>query len=200
MILLAEHKISTSIPQSPLSQDANSINRQSPVLIRSLPVFSDSHSPSDLAVRLLSWVPGRPMSSVKLLPMEALAGAGRFLGRMDNILDRLNPLDPNVYGNVESLLEGRLDASLCTAANRYHQWDGKNTADLRIFVQHIGDEKRRNLVVSVLDAFQRELLESGASAQFRTGVNHGDFNDANIMVDQDFSLTGVIDFGDSTKR
>jgi len=31
-------------------------------------------------------------------------------------------------------------------------------------------------------------------------MNHGDFNDANILVDEDFHVSGVIDFGDSVER
>ena len=93
-----------------------------------------------------------------------------------------------------------LDDSLLIPAQRYHQWDGKNTADLRKFVDYIEDEKRRSLVLSVLDAFQTEILDSGAAKNFRVGVIHGDYNDANILVDDKLKVSAVIDFGDAIER
>ena len=75
------------------------------------------------------------------------------------------------------------------------------TADLRKFVHCIHNDKRRSLVESVLDAFQTELVESGIAAEhFRKSINHGDFNDANILIDHDLNVCGVLDFGDSTER
>jgi len=93
-----------------------------------------------------------------------------------------------------------LDESLLIPARKYHQWDGKNTCDLRRFVRYIGSARRRELVVSVIDAFQREILDSGVSKRFRTGILHGDFNDANIIVDDRINIVGCIDVGDSVER
>jgi len=95
--------------------------------------------------------------------------------------------------------EVELDSSLLEPARRFHQWDGKNTSHLRGFTRYITDQRRRDLVLSVLDAFQKELLDSGDNTQMRVGVNHGDYNDANIMVDDEFRVSGVIDFGDSVE-
>lgn len=84
------------------------------------------------------------------------------------------------------------DASLLIPARRFHQWDGKNTAGLADFVHCIQDEKRRGLVKSILEAFQTEIIDSGAASQFRKGINHGDFNDANILLDNDLNGKSVI--------
>jgi Ser/Thr protein kinase RdoA (MazF antagonist) len=96
--------------------------------------------------------------------------------------------------------ESGLDLSLLDAARRFHQWDGKNTSDLRPFCKYIDDEKRRALVLSIIDAFQQEIIDSNDATEFRIGVIHGDFNDANILLNDDLTANGVIDFGDSVER
>lgn len=149
-----------------------------PVHLQALSVVSKEHSPCDLVVRLLTWIEGSTMCSLNVLPLECLADAGRFLGRVDRALDEL--VDP--------------------AADRFHAWDGKNTVEIRPFVEHITDERRRNMVTSVLDAFQREILDSGDAQKLRTGIIQGDFNDANVLMDSDFHVCGIIDFGDSVSR
>ena len=93
-----------------------------------------------------------------------------------------------------------LDASLLIPARRYHQWDGKNTSDLRRFTDYIADSRRRDLVLSIIDAFESEIVATRAADKFRIGIIHGDFNDANILVDDQLSISGVIDFGDSVER
>jgi Ser/Thr protein kinase RdoA (MazF antagonist) len=264
--LCRENGLSTSVPQRPKS------NTKSPVVVVSLPVISSQHSPCRLVVRLLSWTEGKPMSSIKLLPLEAIADAGRVLGRLDKVLDNFNenaisgalskvrssaallgrrssmatsshqfpppverglsrmqseaipsssswivPPKPELsYVKSESQAtaldklraeiglrnpEDLLDKSLMVPARRYHEWDIKNTADLVKFVDYIDDEKRRSLVLSIIDSFKREMINSGVSRQFRQGVIHNDFNDANILVDiETMQVSGFIDFGDALER
>jgi Ser/Thr protein kinase RdoA (MazF antagonist) len=67
-------------------------------------------------------------------------------------------------------------------------------------VNAIDNEKRRAMVESVIDAFEERIIRTGLSQQFRKGILHGDYNDANILIDQDFNVSGVIDFGDSVER
>jgi Ser/Thr protein kinase RdoA (MazF antagonist) len=172
---LNKNGITTSIPESPIEKDL-----PIPAAIRSLPVASSEHSTRELVVRLLGWVDGTPMSSAKILPLEALADAGRFLGRMSQ---KLRDLDTDVLA----------------AAKRFHQWDGKHTMGLKNFVRHIPDPRRQALVESVLAAFQRDILDSKVCDTFQKSIIHGDFNDANILVDSNFFVSGVIDFGDSVE-
>ena len=56
------------------------------------------------------------------------------------------------------------------------------------------------MILSIIDAFEQSIVNSGDSAEFRVGVNHGDFNDANILLKDDLTAMGVIDFGDSVER
>jgi Ser/Thr protein kinase RdoA (MazF antagonist) len=155
------------------------------VALHSLPVLSPDHSPRILAAQLLTWIEGSPMSDVPSLPIETLAEAGVFLGKLDHILDGMG---------------GSNGEGLPAAAKRYHAWDGKNFADVRNFTNCIDDPKKRSMVESIITAFEREILPD--ASQFRKGLIHGDFNDANILLTgkSDLEVSGVIDFGDSIER
>lgn len=49
-----------------------------PLTVQKLPVIKSDYSPCDLVCRLLTWVHGRTMSTVKILPLASLADAGRY--------------------------------------------------------------------------------------------------------------------------
>lgn len=121
------------------------------------------------------------MDSVEMLPLEALADAGRFLGRLSQSLSNLNTAE-------------------LAAARRYHQWDGKNTLDVMDFVQYVDDPSKRSMVESVIEAFQKDLIDSKAADSLPLSLIHADFNDANILLDGSCRVSGVIDFGDSVER
>jgi Ser/Thr protein kinase RdoA (MazF antagonist) len=171
---LSNNGVSTSDPQP--SNDGGL-----PLATSDLPVVSEAHSPCPLIVKLLTWVPGRTMSSLKALPIECLLDAGKYLGKMHVALDKMDP-------------------SKHPASQRFHAWDGKNTAHVRDWVSAIDTPKRRSMVESVIGTFETDILKSGVGDKFRKGINQGDFNDANILVDEDFQVSGAIDFGDSTER
>jgi len=152
------------------------------VSIHEFPVVSALHSPAKLALSLLVWVDGSTMASAPILPIETLADAGRYLGNVCVALDDLASSNPAAR----------------KAAERYHAWDGKNTLDVGKFLHCIQNEKRRDLVQSVLNAFRTDLLDSGDVPSLREGILMADFNDANIILDLDKNVSGVIDFGDTT--
>lgn len=153
------------------------------VSVHSLPVTSSEHSPAPLAIQLLEWVEGSTMADSPSLPIETLVEAGKYLGKVRIALDELT--ETNKVARA--------------TADRYHAWDGKNTLDLQGFLPCIVDEKRRSLVQSVLDAFRQNLVD-GDTPNFQMGILQGDFNDANIILDQGGKVSGVIDFGDTTLR
>jgi Ser/Thr protein kinase RdoA (MazF antagonist) len=173
MNVLHENQICTTVPVPSMRRS------HSTVTMCSLPVRSTAHSPALLAVRLYTWVHGRPMSTIPYLPLESLIDAGQMLGRMDLALD---PLSSTSFA----------------AGRRYHQWDGKNTLDLRKFTSYISNPQRRSMVESILAAFEER--RSMMASSFRTGVIMGDYNDANIIVNENLQFAGVIDFGDSVER
>ena len=171
--------ISTNKPQTPTTMDASS--KTTPVAVVSLPVHSQEDSPTPLVLRLLGWVDGRPMSDYKMLPIECLADAGRFLGRLGVAITSL----PN--------------SDQLEAAKRYHQWDGKNTADLKDFVKYVTNDHRRAIVESVIETFQKDIIDSRVCETFEKSLIHADFNDANFLLDDNCCVSGVIDFGDSVE-
>jgi len=149
------------------------------VALHEFPVSSTAYySSCVLAMQVFSWVEGTTMSSARALPIETIAKAGVFLGRLCGVLDDLPQPIPQ-------------------AAHRYHAWNTMHTANLRSFISWIQDDHRRSMVESIIHAFENEILPN--AHKFCTGVIHGDFNDANILLDDgNLNVVGVIDFGDST--
>ena len=176
---LSEKQVKTSVPVPPVCGGGSVVS------LHDLPVVSAAHSPSKLVLRLLSWVPGVPMSSVPSLTAETLAEAGVYLGKLRSALDELSATHK----------------SAVQASKRYHAWDGQNTLDLHNFTKYIADDDRRALVTSVLDAFRDTFGSSTGKAKvdFPMGISQGDFNDANIIMNEG-KVSGVIDFGDSVYR
>ncbi len=154
------------------------------VSIHEFPVTSQVDSPKKLALSLLTWVEGKTMSSSPMLPLETLADAGRYLGNVCVALDDLSSTNEDAR----------------RAADRYHAWDGKNILDIEKFLYCIQNDQRRDLVKSVLSSFKTDLIESGDVPSLRVSILQGDFNDANILLDDEKNVTGVIDFGDTTLR
>jgi hypothetical protein len=210
---LRRNDIPTSVPIPPITeqQEVSHQENRSPVSIHELPVLAPQYSPCKLVVRLMQWVSGRPMNTVKHLPLEALVIAGKVLGKIDRSFDEFMGTSSSTAQDQNSpkeqtpeasqqILEHLHDPSIWKAARRFHQWDGKHTCELRKYVNAIDNEKRRAMVESVIDAFEERIIRTGLSQQFRKGILHGDYNDANILIDQDFNVSGVIDFGDSVER
>jgi hypothetical protein len=70
-----------------------------------------------------------------------LADAGRQWKEQQEGSDRFIRLFRTV-GTETTSQRGSLDGSLLGAARRFHQWDGKNTAELGKFTHCIVDAKR----------------------------------------------------------
>lgn len=169
-----QYDVRTSFP---LSVGSSGTGRS----VHSFPVVSESHSPTLLVIQLLEWVEGQTMSSVSNLSLETLADAGQYLGKVCLALDDLTSQDDVAR----------------KAADRYHLWDGKNTLHLEKFVHSVTNDRRRRLVNSVLETFRSELVDNPDKPNFRKGIMHADYNDANIILDGN-KVCGVIDFNDST--
>lgn len=135
------------------------------VCIRELSVISAAHGPQQLVVRLQSWVHGTPLCDVRWFPIETLLDAGACLGRICGAFDDL------AASNPDTLQESK----------RYFAWDGRNLLDAKPFIVHIDDVDRRKLVTSVLDEFQKTMIEEKEGEKLRMGINHGDFNDGNLV-------------------
>jgi Ser/Thr protein kinase RdoA (MazF antagonist) len=175
-----KYYIKSSVPIPVVSKD---LSDHSYITTYSFPVISSQYSPCRLAMRLLHWVQGDPMSSCIPMSIETLSQAGVYLGNLCHALDDLT----------------RENHLAVQSSTRYHAWDGKNTLDLEKFTDCIQDPQRRSLVTSVIEAFRKEI-GTETQQQFRCGILHGDFNDANIILNDKGRVDGVIDFGDSTNR
>ncbi|EKU23442.1 aminotransferase class-iii, partial [Nannochloropsis gaditana CCMP526] len=204
-------------PPRPSSTPASTEKAMAPAsshtVFHTLPVRAGPATP--LAVRLFHWVEGTPLVDVPFPPLPppsspppaslppslppqaaALLAAGRYLSRIEQALTGFDH----------------------PGSHRRHMWDVRHFASLRPWTRYLPEEGgKRALVVSVLEAFVREVVpvaegggeglrmdssqagEERAVAGFREGVIMGDWNDANIIVAPraPSQVRGLIDLGDA---
>lgn len=127
-------------------------------------------------VRLLSYLPGRPIAGTSCPP--ALRNElGKCLARIGRCLSDFS--------------HPHADHALL--------WDIKNAASLRQLVEHIAESDRRSLVDRYLEDFQCRV--SPELMALRCQVIYNDLNPGNVLVDssQAQRVTGIIDFGDMVR-
>jgi 4-aminobutyrate aminotransferase-like enzyme/Ser/Thr protein kinase RdoA (MazF antagonist) len=128
-------------------------------------------------VRLLTWIPGEPLGSLKPRPPAVLEDLGSRLGQVSRALEGFDH----------------------PAARREFHWDlSSAVATITAYSPLIGDDTLRGLVERVAGyVFHRD---GEALRQVRRSVVHGDANDYNVLVDNtpdgDLRVSGLIDFGD----
>ena len=123
------------------------------------------------------------MSTIPFLPVETLLMTGNYLGKLHQAFDNAFTVDT---------------APWKPAARRYHIWDGKQAMDIQPFVAGLPTQDNKQArVSSILKAFHEELPRLRNT--LRSGVCHNDFNDANIVCDDNMRVSGVIDFGDAVE-
>jgi 4-aminobutyrate aminotransferase-like enzyme/Ser/Thr protein kinase RdoA (MazF antagonist) len=128
-------------------------------------------------VRLLTYLPGKPLALVKPHDSHLLVSLGRFFGAIDRVLKDFDH----------------------PATHRDFHWDLTNAGRIiNSYIGEISDERGREMVKVFLDRFQSEIEPE--LADLRTGVVHNDGNDYNVLVEPDGKwhnmVSGVIDFGD----
>ena len=132
------------------------------------------------AVRLVTYIPGTPAGDVH----HHSAAYRRDLGRSVATLDRA------------------LESFDHPAAHREFHWDlAFGVATCREHLALVQDRAMRELVVPLVDAFERDVARLAASLP--RSVIHNDANDFNVIVRDDGDLyerhqriAGIIDFGD----
>ncbi len=123
-------------------------------------------------VRLLDYLPGRPMGDVEWQSPELLQSVGRAVG----------------------LIDGALDGFDHPAFHRRFYWDLEHApAIVAESVGLVSDAALRDQVGRFLEEFQRDV--SPRIADLRQGVIHADANDYNLLVSDD-RVSGVLDLGD----
>ncbi len=130
-------------------------------------------------VRLLTYLPGRPLATVVPHSPSLLEELGHYLGKLDRALATFQH----------------------PAAKRHLQWDLQHA--VAVINRHraaIADPQRQQLVDALLAHFTthtQPLLPT-----LRTSIIHNDANDYNVLVDGGAkgmvtpTISGIIDFGD----
>jgi 4-aminobutyrate aminotransferase-like enzyme/Ser/Thr protein kinase RdoA (MazF antagonist) len=132
------------------------------------------------SARLVSWVPGIPLASLKRQSDRLLRNLGRTVGRLDR-----------AFAGFDH-----------PAVHREFHWDlARGPEVIAGHRQLIGDPEIGDLVDRALDLYRRETLP--LLPGLRTAVIHNDANDHNVIVGggdtlhtRNQQVTGIIDFGD----
>ncbi|MGB7056038.1 MAG: aminotransferase class III-fold pyridoxal phosphate-dependent enzyme [bacterium] len=132
---------------------------------------------SSFLVRLLTYLPGIPLASVRVQKRQLLQNLGRYLARFDKALTG--------YWHP--------------AANRQFQWSIQYTYEvIDQGISGIEDIEARSIVEHFFTEFEGRALP--LLSRLRSGVIHSDANDHNVLVAEDpegnYHISGLIDFGD----
>ncbi len=128
-------------------------------------------------IRMLTYLPGKPLAQAAPHDAKLLACLGRFFGNLDKILESFDH----------------------PAVHRAFHWDLGRASEVISDLIHMVAEKDRKLTIqSQLDRYLNESFPK--LKQIRKSVIHNDGNDYNVLVarpDQwQCQVNGVIDYGD----
>lgn len=127
-------------------------------------------------MRLLTFLPGKPLAEVKPHSPALLRDLGLYLGTLDRHLAEFSH----------------------PAQQRVLHWDLQHAREtVHGHIRYIRDAARRAMVEQMLAQF--EIQAAPLLSHLRTCVIHSDANDYNVIVARqgaDLSIAGVIDFGD----
>ena len=129
-------------------------------------------------VRLLTYLPGKPLATVNPHDNNLLFSLGSFLGRIDRVfMDFTHP-----------------------ATRRVFHWDLARCGEVVASrLDDLDDDTQRNLIQRMLDRYL--TVTAPKLASLRTSVIHSDGNDYNVLASPygrwgNNRVTGLIDFGD----
>ncbi|EDX05396.1 hydroxylysine kinase [Drosophila simulans] len=131
-------------------------------------------------VRLLEFIPGEIFHQVPVTK-HLLYRSGEYLARLDRALKNFTH---QAYETHKTL------------------WMLQSVPELRQFLYVVKDQELRLICDEVIDAFEAKVLSQLPSMEHQ--IIHGDFNEQNIVVEQvpnqtEYTIKGVIDFGDTSK-
>ncbi|XP_053286961.1 hydroxylysine kinase [Pleuronectes platessa] len=130
-------------------------------------------------VRLLTYLPGTTVSKLHLTP-QLLYEIGSTAARMDKILKEMTHPHLNVLQR-----EG-------------FKWSLSNVPLLEGYLYVLDGDPLQEVVKSVIQQYQTSVV--GKYPDFRKCINHGDFNDLNVLMQPDetdgYRISGILDFGD----
>ncbi|XP_023699949.2 hydroxylysine kinase [Paramormyrops kingsleyae] len=130
-------------------------------------------------VRLLTYLSGTTLAKVPSSP-QILYQVGKMAAKMDEILQKME------HPNIDALQRENFI------------WNLSNIPLLEKYVPVMDGDPVQQIVKDVIWLYKSEVLPKLGS--FRKCINHGDFNDHNILVKPDgpagYKISGIIDFGD----
>ncbi|XP_075944749.1 hydroxylysine kinase-like [Anarhichas minor] len=130
-------------------------------------------------VRLLTYLPGTTISKVPLTP-QLLYETGKTAARMDQILQEMEHPHLGVLQREKFI------------------WSLSNVPLLEAYINILEGDPLEEVVKSVIHQYKTSVIPKRSN--FRRCINHGDFNDLNVLVQPDESdghrISGILDFGD----
>ncbi|XP_056270852.1 hydroxylysine kinase isoform X2 [Pseudoliparis swirei] len=130
-------------------------------------------------VRLLTYLPGTTISNVPLTPL-LLYEIGNMAARMDQILQKMEHPHLDVLQRENFM------------------WSLSNVPCLEAYISILEGDPLEEVVKSVIQQYKTSVIDKRSN--FRRCINHGDFNDLNVLVQPDESgghrISGILDFGD----
>ncbi|XP_004674794.1 PREDICTED: hydroxylysine kinase isoform X1 [Condylura cristata] len=145
-------------------------------------VDSGSETKSYL-VRLLTYLPGRPVAEIPISP-QLLYEIGRLAAKLDKTLEKFQ------------------HPKLSCLRRENFLWNLKNIPLLEKYLYALDQNQNREIVEQVIQLFKNEVMTK--LIDFRECINHGDLNDHNILVepsksasgDAVYQVSGILDFDD----
>ncbi|XP_030290181.1 hydroxylysine kinase-like isoform X3 [Sparus aurata] len=130
-------------------------------------------------VRLLTYLPGITISKAPLTP-QLLYETGKTAARMDQILQELQHPHLSVLQREKFI------------------WSLSSVPLLEEYLNVFDGDPLQEVVKDVIHQYKTTLVPKRSN--FRKCINHGDFNDLNILVQPDetdgYRISGILDFGD----
>ncbi|XP_041745623.1 hydroxylysine kinase [Coregonus clupeaformis] len=130
-------------------------------------------------VRLLTYLPGTTIAKVPSSP-QILYEAGKMAAKMDALLQEMEHPQLQVLQREKFI------------------WSLSNIPLLEPYVPLMDGDPVQQVIKSVIQQYKTCVQPKLGS--FRKCINHGDFNDHNILVQPDdsatYKISGILDFGD----
>ncbi|XP_030384593.1 hydroxylysine kinase [Scaptodrosophila lebanonensis] len=130
-------------------------------------------------VRLLEFVPGKMFHEIEVTK-NLLYQSGQYLAKLNGVMK--NFTHP-AYESHKTI------------------WMLQSAPQLRDFLYALKDLSRQAIIEEIIDAFELKVLS--ALPGLEKQIIHGDFNEQNIVVakgpSNEYCVTGIIDFGDTSK-
>ncbi|XP_040895442.1 hydroxylysine kinase [Toxotes jaculatrix] len=130
-------------------------------------------------VRLLTYLPGTTISKAPLTP-QLLYETGKTAARMDKVLQEMKHPHLSILQRENFI------------------WSLSNVILLEGYIKVLDGDPLQEVVKSIINQYKTSVIPNRSN--FRKCINHGDFNDLNVLVQPDendgYRISGILDFGD----